>query len=66
VSKTLRDMRLSVEDEVRCQSRGTIDMLVHAHESALETGGKSSSGWVWAVEFDGHSQFLANGAPTGE
>jgi hypothetical protein len=66
VSKTLRDMGLSVEDEVRCPKSGySIDMLVHAHDSALEAGGERSSGRVWAVEFDGPSHFLASGAPTG-
>jgi hypothetical protein len=51
VSKTLRDMGLSVEDEVRCPKSGySFDMLVHAHDSALETGGEGSSGRVWAVE----------------
>jgi hypothetical protein len=51
VSKTQRDMRLSVEDEVRCPKSGySIDMLVHAHDSALETGGERSSGWVRTVE----------------
>jgi hypothetical protein len=64
MSKTLRDMGLSVEDEVRCQKSGnTIDMLGHAHDSAVETGGERSSGRVWAV--DGPSHFLASGAPTG-
>ena len=38
LSKTLRDMGLSVEDEVRCPKSGySIDILVHAHDSALET-----------------------------
>jgi hypothetical protein len=51
VSKTLRDMGLSVEDEVRFPNSGySIDMLVHAHDSALETGCEMSSGRVWAVE----------------
>jgi hypothetical protein len=66
ISKTLRDMRMSVEDEVQCPKSGySIDMLVHAHDSTLETGGESSSGRVWAVEFDGPSHFLASGTPTG-
>jgi hypothetical protein len=61
VSETIRKMGLSVEDEVRCPKSGySIDMKV-MHDSALETGGGS----VWAVEFDGPSHFLANGAPTG-
>ena len=64
--KTLRDMGLSVEDEDHCPKSGySIDMLVHVHESALETGGERSSGRAWAVEFDGPSHFLASGAPTG-
>jgi len=42
VSETLRQMVLSVEDEVRCpKSEYSIDMLVH--DSALEIGGKRSS-----------------------
>ena len=66
VSKTLRDMGLSVEDEDHCPKSGySIDMLVHVHESALETGGERSSGRTWALEFDGPSHFLASGAPTG-
>jgi hypothetical protein len=65
VSKTLRDMGLSVQDEVRCPKSGySIDMIV-AHDSALETGGVRSSGRVWAVEFDGPSHFLTSRAPTG-
>jgi hypothetical protein len=40
-------------------------LVVHVHDSALETGGEKSSGRVWAVEFDGPSHFLASGAPTG-
>jgi hypothetical protein len=56
VSETLRHMGLSVEDEVRCPKSGySIDMYVH----------DSSRGGVWAVEFDGPSHYLANGAPTG-
>ena len=59
-------MGLSVEDEDHCPKSGySIDMLVHVHESALETGGERSSGRAWAVEFDGPSHFLASGAPTG-
>jgi hypothetical protein len=66
VSKPQRDMGLSVEDEVRCPTSGySIDMLVHAHDSALEIGGKRRSGWLWAVDFDGRSHFLASWAPTG-
>ena len=66
VRKTLRDMGLSVEDEVRCPKSGySIDMLVHAHDSTLETGGNRSSGWLWAVEFDGRLNSLASWAPTG-
>jgi len=66
VSETLRQMGLSVEDEVRCPKSGySIDMLVHAHDSAPESGGERSSGRVWALEFDGPSHFLASGAPTG-
>jgi hypothetical protein len=56
VSKTLRDMGLSVEDEVRCPKSGySID--VHC----------TAAPWrqVWAVEFDGPSHFLETGAPTG-
>jgi hypothetical protein len=35
-------MRLSVEDEIRCPNSGySIDMLVHAHDSVLQTGGES-------------------------
>ena len=42
VGKTLRDMGLSVEDEVRCPKSGySIDMLVH---DSVETGGERSSG----------------------
>jgi hypothetical protein len=61
VSKTLRDMGLSVEDEVRCPKSGySIDMRV------LEIGCESSSkGKSWAVEFDGPSHFLTSRAPTG-
>jgi len=56
VSETLRHMGLSVEDEVRCPKSGySIDMCVH----------DSSRGRMWAVEFDGPSHYLANGAPTG-
>ena len=59
-------MGLSEEDEVRCPKSGySMDMLVYAHDSALETGGKRSSGRVWVVDFDGHSHFLASGAPKG-
>ena len=59
-------MGLSVEDEDHCPKSGySIDMLVHVHESALETGGERSSGRALAVEFDGPSHFLASGAPTG-
>ena len=44
VSKT-RGMGLSVEDEVRCPKSGySIDMLVHAHDSALETGAADGCG----------------------
>ena len=65
VSKTLRDIGLSVEDEVRCPKSGySIDMLV-VHDSTLEIGGERSSGRTWALEFDGPSHFLASGAPTG-
>jgi hypothetical protein len=65
VSKTLRDMGLSVEVEARCPKSGySIDMLVHVHDSA-QTGGERSSGRTWALEFDGPSHFLASGAPTG-
>jgi len=65
VSKTLSDMRLSVEDEVRCPKSGySIDMLVH--ERALAMGGeRSSSARKWAREYDGPWHFLASGAPTG-
>jgi hypothetical protein len=58
-------MGLSVEDEVRCPKSGySIDMLVH--DSALEIGGeRSSTGGLWAMEFDGPRHFLASGAPTG-
>jgi hypothetical protein len=65
VSETLRQMGLSVEDEVRCPKSGySIDMLVH--DSALEIGGeRSSTGGLWAMEFDGPWHFLASGAPTG-
>jgi hypothetical protein len=64
--ETRRDMGLSVVDNVRCpKSRYSIDILVHAHGNALETGGKRSSGRVWAVDFAGHSHFLASGAPKG-
>jgi hypothetical protein len=66
VSKTLRDMGLSVEDEARCPKSGySIDMNVHVHDSALETGGERRSGRTWALEFDGPSHFLPSGAPTG-
>ena len=40
-------------------------MLVHAHDSALVTGGERRSWRVWAVDFDGPSHFLESGAPTG-
>ena len=52
VSKTLSDMRLSVEDEVRCPKSGySIDMLVHDKPwGALVIGGeRSSSARTWAV-----------------
>jgi hypothetical protein len=56
VSKTLRQLGLSVEDEARCPKSGySIDMLVHVHDSSLG----------WAVEVDGPSHFLESGAPTG-
>ena len=56
VSKTLRQLRLSVEDEARCPKSGnSIDMLVHVHDSSLG----------WAEEVDGPSHFLASGAPMG-
>jgi hypothetical protein len=65
VSKTLRDMGLSVEVETRCPKSGySIDILVPVHDSA-QTGGERSSGRTWALEFDGPSHFLASGAPTG-
>jgi hypothetical protein len=65
VSETMRQMGLSVKDEVRCPKSGySIDMLVH--DSTLEIGGeRSSKGGSWAVEFDGPSHFLASRAPTG-
>ena len=53
-------------DDVRCPKSGySIGMLVHAHDNALETGSKRSSGRVWAVDFDGPSHFLASGVPKG-
>ena len=56
MSKTLRQLGLSVEDEARCPKSGySIDMLVHVHDSSLG----------WAEEVDGPSHFLASGAPTG-
>ena len=39
-------------------------MLVHAHDSARETGGKRRSSGFWAVVFDGPSHLLASGALT--
>jgi len=65
VSKTLRRMGLSVEDEVGCATSGwSIDMVIH--NSALATGGERSSRvGVWALEFDGPSHFLSSRAPTG-
>jgi hypothetical protein len=65
VIETLRHMRLSVKDEVRCPKWGcSIDMLVN--DSALEIGGeRSSRGGSWAVEFDGPSHCLTSRAPTG-
>ena len=65
VSKTLRDMGLSVQDEFLCPMSGySIDMLVR--DPKLTMGGESgSSGGVWAVEFDGPQHFLASRAPTG-
>jgi len=68
VSKALRRMRLSVEEEARCPRSGySLDMLVH-HTPALgqtDTGTTVGRGEGWAVEFDGPSHFLACGAPTG-
>jgi len=68
VSKALRRMRLSVEEEARCPRSGySLDMLVH-HTPVLghtDTGTTVGRGEGWAVEFDGPSHFLACGAPTG-
>ena len=68
VSKALRRMRLSVEEEARCPRSGySLDMLVH-HTPALgqtDTGTTVGRGGGWAVEFDGPSHFLACGTPTG-
>ena len=68
MSKALRLMRLSVEEEARCPSSGySLDMLVH-YSLALgqtDTGTTVGRGEGWAVEFDGPSHFLACGAPTG-
>jgi hypothetical protein len=64
VSETLRQMGLSVEDEVRCPSSGY--SIVYVHESCWGMGGeRSSSTSTWAVEFDGPSHFLTSRAPTG-
>ena len=68
VSKALRRMQLSVEEEARCPRSGySLDMLVH-HTPVLgqtDTGTTVGRGGGWAVEFDGPSHFLACGAPTG-
>jgi hypothetical protein len=68
VSKALRRMRLSVEEEARCPRSGySLDMLVH-HTPVLgqtDTGTTVGRRGGWAVEFDGPSHFLACGAPTG-
>lgn len=68
MSQTLRDMRLSVEDEARCPKSGySIDMWVHDTDALQESGKGSTMGGKqgWAVEFDGPRHFLACGAPTG-
>jgi len=59
-------MGLSVQDEARCPKSGySIQMLVHAHDSALETGRERRSGRVGAVEFDGPGPLLHTAARRG-